>query len=106
MPPRLVMERLAEELRIATPKSPPDLGDAATRTERLRLLLILLYDELAWFRDGPQEVRNVLRAELDAFDLGYLSTLLAMFSDEGKFRRWLAATTNRFAAFQRKGTRE
>ena len=102
-PPRLVLERLAVELRIATPKSPPSLTEARTRTERLRALLILLAEELAWFRDGPEEVRIVLRSCLDPFDLGYLSSLLAMLCDESKFRRWLAATTNRFLSFQRKG---
>lgn len=106
MPPRLVVQRLADELRIPTPKSPPDLREARTRTERLRALLILLHEELAWFRDGPEEVRRVLRADLDAFDLGYLTSLLAMLSDENKFKRWLAATTNRFAYFQRRGDRK
>lgn len=105
-PPRLVLERLADELRITTPKSPPPVGDARTRTERLRALLILLHEEVSWFRDGPEEVRTVLRSELDPFDLGYLSSLLAMLSDESKFRRWLAVTTNRFASFQRKGARK
>jgi len=103
IPPRLVLQRLAEELRIATPKSPPRISEARTRTERLRALLILLHEELAWFRDGPEEVRAVLRSELDCFDLGYLSSLLAMLSDEAKFRRWLTVTSNRFASFQRKG---
>jgi hypothetical protein len=34
-----------------------------------------------------------------------LSSLLTMLSDESKFKRWLAATTNRFTSFQRKGGR-
>jgi transcriptional regulator with XRE-family HTH domain len=105
-PPRLVLERLADELRIPTPKSPPRISDARTRTERLRALLILLHEELAWFRDGPEEVRAILRSELDSFDLGYLSSLLAMLPDEAKFRLWLIVTTNRFASFQRKGERK
>lgn len=106
MPPRLVVERLADELRIPTPKFSPELGEVQARTERLRAVLILLHEELAWFRDGPEEVRRVLRSDLDAFDLGYLSSLLAMLSDESKFRRWLAVTSNRFASFQRKGGRK
>lgn len=105
-PPRLVLERLADELRIPTPKSPPRIAEARTRTDRLRALLILLHEELAWFRDGPEEVRSVLRFDLDSFDMGYLSSLLAMLPDEGKFRRWLTVTTNRFASFQRKGGRK
>lgn len=105
-PPRLVLERLAEELRIPTPKSPPRIPEARTRTERLRALLILLHEELAWFRDGPEEVRSIMRSDLDSFDLGYLSSLLAMLPDEGKFKRWLTVTTNRFGSFQRKGGRK
>lgn len=104
-PPRLVMERLAETLRIPTPALPPQVGEAKRRSERLKVLLILLHEELAWFRDGPEAVREVFRSELDSFDVGYLSSLLAMLSDEGTFRRWLAATTNRFSSFQQKGRR-
>ncbi len=105
-PPRLVVQRLADELRIPTPKSAPRISEARTRTKRLKALLILLHEELAWFRDGSEEVRSVLRSDLDPFDLGYLSSLLAMLPDEGKFRRWLTVTTNRFASFQRKGGRK
>lgn len=104
-PPRLVVERLAESLRIPTPVSKPQEGEAKQRTDRLKALLMLLHDELAWFRDGPEEVRGVFRCELDPFDVGYLSSLLAMLSDEDKFKRWLAATTNRFASFGRRGGR-
>lgn len=101
-PPRLVMERLAETLRIPTPTSSPKEGEAKRRCQRLKALLILLHDELAWFRDGPEEMRGVFRTELDPFDVGYLSSLLAMLYDESKFERWLAATTNRFASFQQR----
>lgn len=104
-PPRLVVERLAGVVRIPTPTSPPPVGEAGRRSERLKALLILLHEELAWFRDGPEEIRGVFRSELDPFDVGYLSSLLTMLSDESKFKRWLAATTNRFTSFQRKGGR-
>ena len=106
MPPRLVLERLADEACIPTPKCLPRVEEARTRTERLRALLLLLYQELAWFRDGPEEVRTTLRSALDSFDLGYLSSLLVMLSDEGKFKVWLAGTTNRFSSFQPKGRRK
>lgn len=104
-PPRLVVERLAENLRIPTPPSKFQEGEAKQRTGRLKALLMLLHEELAWFRDGPEEARRVFRSELDPFDLGYLSSLLAMLSDEDKFKRWLAATTNRFSSFDRRGGR-
>lgn len=101
-PPRLVVERLAGSLRIPTPTSPAPVGEARRRSEHLKALLIFLHEELAWFRDGPEEIRAVFRSELDPFDVGYLSSLLTMLSDESRFKRWLAATTNRFASFQRK----
>ena len=104
-PPRLVIERLAGSLRIPTPASKPEEAEAKRRTDRLKALLMLLHEELAWFRDGPEEVRVVFRSELDPFDVGYLSSLLAMLSDEDKFKRWLAATTNRFASFGGRGGR-
>lgn len=104
-PPRLVVERLAASLRIPTPTSPPSIEEAGRRSERLKALLTLLHDELAWFRDGPEEIRAVFRSQLDPFDVGYLSSLLAMLSDESKFKRWLAVTTNRFASFRQKGGR-
>lgn len=104
-PPRLVVERLARSVPISTPTSPAQVGEAKRRSERLKALLILLHEELVWFRDGTKELREVFRSELDPFDVGYLSSLLAMLSDESRFKRWLSATTNRFASFQRKGGR-
>lgn len=103
-PPRLVLERLGKLLNIRTPVSAPNVAEARKRSARLRCLLTLLNDELSWFRDGPEELRTVFRSELNPFDVGYLSSLLAMLGDEAKFKRWLSFTTNRFGTFQEERT--
>ena len=104
-PPQPVLERLARALRIVTTASPLSKAEAKRRADRLKALLLILHDELAWFRDGPETARAVYPAELNPFDVGYLSSLLAMLGDESRFQRWLAATTNRFGFFRKKGGR-
>jgi hypothetical protein len=100
-PPRLVVERLAQLLQLQVL---PDARskEAGRRSERLKALLTILAEELAWFRDGPAEVRQVYRSELDPFDTGYVSSLLTMLYAEDKFLRWREVTTNRFNAFKTK----
>ena len=105
-PPRLVVERLAQILHIQTPPTILPTEEAVRRAERLKALLIMLAEELAWFRDGPQEAREVYRSELDTFDAGYVSSLLTMLFSEDKFNRWLEVTTNRFNYFRKKGDRK
>lgn len=102
-PPRLVVEQLAQLLQLHTPPGALSTEEARRRSERLKAILTILAEELAWFRDGPAEVREVYRSELDPFDTGYLSSLLTMLFAEDKFRRWLQVTTNRFNYFKTKG---
>ncbi len=101
-PPRLVVERIAQLLHLETPTGGLLPDEARRRSERLKALLIILSEELAWFRDGSEGVRDVFRSQLDPFDTGYLSSLLTMLFAEDKFHRWLEVTTNRFNYFQRK----
>ncbi len=101
-PPRLVAERLAQLLALNIPLGKVSREEAMRRLERLKALLTLAVEELAWFRDGPAEVREIYRSELDQFDTGYLSSLLTMLSAEDKFQRWLEVTTNRFNYFKTK----
>jgi len=104
-PPRLVVERLAQLLHIQTLPTIMPAEEALRRAERLKHLLIMLAEDLAWFRDGPAEFREVYRSELDPFDTGYVSSLLTMLFSEDKFHRWLEVTTNRFNYFRAKGNR-
>jgi len=105
-PPRLVVERFAQLLNLQIPPGALSIGEAKRRSERLKALLIILAEELAWFRDGPAEVREVYRSELDPFDTGYVSSLLTMLFAEDKFRRWLELTTSRFNYFKSKGSQK
>lgn len=77
------------------------IEEARHKTEKIRYLLLLLEDELRWFRDGNPHAREIFRKELDASDIGYISSLLTMLSEEDKFKRWLALTTIRFESFKR-----
>lgn len=100
-PPRLVVERLAQLLQLQV--LPDALSkEAGRRSERLKALLTILAEELAWFRDGPAEARQVYRSEIDPFDTGYVSSLLTMLYAEDKFLRWREVTTTRFNAFKAK----
>ncbi len=76
------------------------IEEARHRTEKIKYLLLLLEDELRWFRDNNPDAREVFRKELDASDIGYISSLLAMMSEEDKFIRWLALTTIQFQSFK------
>jgi len=84
------------------PEVYPQIEEASHRTEKIRYLLLLLEDELRWFRDNDPDARKIFRKELDASDIGYISSLLTMLGEEDKFRRWLALTTNRFAFFKKR----
>lgn len=75
--------------------------EARARATRVKVLLELLAEELGWFRDGSAESREVFRSRLDAFDAGYVSSLVTMLFDEDKFKRWLELSTNRPRLFKR-----
>lgn len=100
-PSKLHLERIEEFL---LSKERPDVyarvQEARHRTEKIKYLLLLLEDELRWFRDNNPEVREEFRKELDASDIGYISSLLTMLTEENKFKRWLALTTARFQSFK------
>jgi transcriptional regulator with XRE-family HTH domain len=103
-PARLVLERLAEVAQVGVAPRILSAEELTRKIERLRALLTILAEELAWFRDGPQQGRQVYRSEMDPFDTGYVASLLTMLFAEDKFRRWLEITTNRFNYFKGKGT--
>ena len=87
-------------------KNKPELylqiKEARRRIEKVKYLLLLLEDELRWFRDNEPKAREEFRKELDASDIGYISSLLTMLTEEEKFNRWLALTTTRFQSFKRR----
>jgi len=79
-----------------------EIQEARHRTEKIKYLLLLLEDELRWFRDNNPRAREKFRKELDASDIGYISSLLTMLTEEDKFKRWLALTTTHFQSFKRR----
>jgi hypothetical protein len=79
-----------------------EIQEARHRTEKIKYLLLLLEDELRWFRDNSPRAREGFRRELDSSDIGYISSLLTMLTEEDKFKRWLALTTTRFQSFKRR----
>lgn len=105
-PPKLVVEKMANIIGLEAPDSTFIEQEAQRRTEKIKYLLIILEEELRWFRDGSAEARNKLRNGLDLNDVGYISSLLTMLGDEGRFKRWLVLTTNRFNSFTKKGGQE
>lgn len=84
------------------PEEYSQIEEARHRTEKVKYLLLLLEDELRWFRDNDPTARQEFRRELDASDVGYISSLLTMLTEEDKFKRWLALTTARFQSFRRR----
>ncbi len=75
--------------------------EARHRAEKIKYLLLLLEDELRWFRDNDANTRDEFRKGLNAYDIGYISSLLTMLTEEDKFQRWLALTTTRFNSFKK-----
>ncbi len=103
IPPRLIIEKIARTVGFEVPALTRVIQESQRRTEKIKYLLLFLEEELRWFRDHSKEARDMLRKELDLDDIGYISSLLTMLGDEGKFKRWLTLTTNRFNFFKKKG---
>jgi len=103
MPPKLVIEKIAKIVGFEIPVLDSMHQEAQRKAEKIKYLLLLLEDELRWFRDSPKEARGIFREELDLADIGYISSLLTMLGDEKKFKRWVILTTNRFNFFKKKG---
>ncbi len=83
------------------PENYERINTARHRAEKIKYILLLLEDELRWFRDNEPRMRDEFRKELDASDIGYISSLMTMLTEEEKFKRWLALTTSRFQAFKK-----
>lgn len=101
------LERIKEFLELK--EKPEDYNmilEAKRRTEKIKYLLLLLEDELRWFRDNNSRAREEFRKILDPSDIGYISSLLTMLTEEDKFKRWLALTTIQFQFFKKGGGRD
>ena len=74
--------------------------EAKRRSQKIEWLLLLLEDELRWFREAQAEEREVLRKELNFKDVGYISSLLGMLGNEEMFQRWRTLTNYDFRGFE------
>lgn len=104
-PPLLVIDKIARTVGFEIPALDFLVKEAQRKTERIKYLLLLLEDELRWFRDSSEKAREIFRESLDLSDIGYISSLLTMLGEEEKFRRWLTLTTHRFNFFRNRGDR-
>jgi transcriptional regulator with XRE-family HTH domain len=102
MPPKLVIEKIAKTAGFEISSLDSLFQEAQQRIVKVKYFLLLLEYELRWFRDGSKEGREIFQKTLDPSDIGYISSLLTMLGDEGKFRRWITLTTNRFNFFKKK----
>ena len=89
-------------LRKEKPEIYAKVEEARRRAEKIKYLLLLLEDELRWFKNGDVRIRDEYRKGLNGSDIGYVSSLLTMLTEEDKFARWLALTTIQFNSFKRR----
>jgi hypothetical protein len=102
-PSELHLDKIEEFLESKVkPEIYDKIQEARHRAEKIKYLLLLLEDELRWFRDNSPRAREEFRREIDASDIGYISSLLTMLTEEDKFKRWLTLTTTRFQSFKRR----
>jgi transcriptional regulator with XRE-family HTH domain len=106
MPPKIVVGKIAGIAGLEISALDSIHNEARKRTEKIKMLLLLLEDELKWLRDNSPASREIFRQELDLSDVGYISSLLTMLGDEEKFKRWITLTTNRFDYFRKKGRKK
>lgn len=96
-------ERICAWLQqVEEPTKVDALREALEHCEQLKHLLNLLEFHLRYFQNGLPEAREAYRRELNVYDVGYLTSLVEMLLDEGKFQRWKVFTTHRFGGFRRK----
>jgi len=62
----------------------------------LKSILNLLELRLRYFKDGNLSDREALRKAIDWVSVGYVSSLMAMLSEEDRFQRWQAFTTAKY----------
>ena len=63
MPPKLVIEKIAKIVGFEIPVLDSMHQEAQRKAEKIKYLLLLLEDELRWFRDSPKEARGIFREE-------------------------------------------
>lgn len=59
------------------------------RATRVKKLLVMLADELEFFKQNSESTRETFRRVVPGEDVGYITTLLRALYNEDQFQRWL-----------------
>ena len=59
------------------------------RSTRIKKLLVMLADELEFFKQNSESTRETFRRVVPGEDIGYITTLLRALYNEDQFQRWL-----------------
>lgn len=97
---QFLADQAIQGVQIAQPQEEALKKEVERRSRKVKYLILLLEDELRWFRDGETKARELLRKELSFNDVGYISSLLGMLGDEQMFQRWRTFTTYQFKGFK------
>jgi len=77
----------AQTVQIASLRKPKD--NDYERATRIKKLLVMLADELEFFKQNSESTRKTFRRVVPGEDIGYITTLLRALYDEDQFQRWL-----------------
>lgn len=77
----------AQAIQFAASRKPIDSENE--RVKRVKRLLVLLANELEYFKQSPEPARAKFRKLVPGEDVGYITTLLRALYNEDQFERWL-----------------
>lgn len=77
----------AQSMQIALLRKPKD--NDYERATRVKKLLVMLADELEFFKQNSESTREIFRRVVPGEDVGYITTLLRALYNEDQFQRWL-----------------
>jgi len=90
----LLTRYLAPETSSESGSSPAEIlsveqqAEAEHHVDKIHAACLLLKDELEYFQNSLASVREVLKKELPAKDVGYIVTLFRALYDEGELAVW------------------
>lgn len=97
--PEILTEALSnlEDIRnsILASNTRPRYTAVEDRIKNISNLLVLLNQELQFFKRGSPETRAKLRRLLSGSDVGYITALLRALFDEDRFQNWMLMSTYR-----------
>lgn len=100
-PGKANIQRIKDFLATKEQEERQKVPEAQRRAHSLLYLLLVVEDEIRWFKDASREARDALRDELNFRDVGYIASLLGMLGEEDQLERWKTLTTYRFSGLRR-----